>query len=62
MEEGTSPAFLQLLREVIWVYRKYPYLCLCLVSQLPHVGDYVFVKSSCVHAREESESKRAYVL
>ena len=32
------------------------------VSQLPHVGDYVFVKSSCVHAREESESKRAYVL
>ena len=69
MEEGTSPAFLQLLREVIWVYRKYPYLCLCLawvleyyVSQLPHVGDYVFVKSSCVHACEESESKRAYVL
>ena len=33
-----------------------------IVSQLPHVEDYVFVKSSCVHAREKSESKRACVL
>ena len=32
------------------------------VSQLPHVGDYVFVKSSCVQAPEKGKSKRAYVL
>ena len=32
------------------------------VGQLPHVGDYVFVKSSCIHTREKGEPKRAYVL
>ena len=31
------------------------------VSQLPYVWYYVGVKSSFQHAREECESKRAYV-
>ena len=31
------------------------------VSQLPNVWYYVVVKSSFKHAREECESKRAYV-
>ena len=31
------------------------------VSQIPYVRDYVIVKSSFKHAREECESKRAYV-
>ena len=31
------------------------------VSQLPCVRYYVFVKSSIKHTREECESKRAYV-
>ena len=31
------------------------------VSQLPYEWDYVGVKSSFQHAREESESKKAYV-
>ena len=44
-----------------------PCPCLCwgldgdYVSQLPYVCYYVGVKSSFQHAREECESKRAYV-
>ena len=40
----------------MWVQLKRDY-----VSQLPCVRYYVFVKSSFKHAREECESKRAYV-
>ena len=43
MEEGTFPEFLQLLKEVIWVYKKY-HICVFVwlrywdyVSQLTHV-------------------------
>ena len=66
-EEGSSPVSLQLLRGGIWACMRCP--CLCLfgnwdgnyVSQLPYVWYYVGVKSSFQHAREEYESKRAYV-
>ena len=58
---------LQLLREGIWACMMYPCLCLIgfwdrdYVSQLPYVWYYVGVKSSFQRAREECESKRAYV-
>ena len=58
---------LQLLRGGIWACMRCPCLCLCwvkdgdYVSQLPYVWYYVGVKSSLQHAREECESKRAYV-
>ena len=32
------------------------------VSQPPHVGDYVLVKSSYEHAREKSEKRGPYIL
>ena len=62
-EEGCSPVSLQLLRGGIWsvsgalVYVFVGFWDRDYVSQLPYVG----VKSSFQHAREESESKRAYV-
>ena len=58
---------LQLLRGGIWACMRCHCLCLCCfwdgdyVSQLPYVRHNVLVKSSLKHAREECESKRAYV-
>ena len=61
-EEGSSPVSLQLLRGGIWACMRCPCLCLCwVVSQLPCVRYYVFVKNGFKHTREECESKRAYV-
>ena len=66
-EEDSSPVSLQLLREGIWACMGCPCQCLCCVlgwdyvSQLPYVWYYVGVKSSFQHAREECESKMAYV-
>ena len=64
-EEGSSPVSAITKRRDM----RCPCLCLCWVwvwdrdhvSQLPCVRYYVFVKSSFKHAREEFESKRAYV-
>ena len=66
-EECSCPVSLQLLRGGIWACMR----CPCLgfvgfwdgdyVSQLPYVWYYVGVKSSFQHAREECESKSAYV-
>ena len=66
-EEYSSPVSLQLLRGGIWTCMRCP--CLFLgwglgwdyVSQLPYVWYYFGVKISFQHAREECESKRAYV-
>ena len=59
---------LQLLRGGIRACMKFPCLCLFVgfwdwdyVSQLPYVWYYVSVKKSFKHAREECESKKAYV-
>ena len=58
---------LQLLRGGIWACMRCPCLCLSwfwdgdYVSQLLYVWYYVGVKSSFQHAREECESKSAYV-
>ena len=67
-EEGSSPVSLQLLRGGIWACMMCPLSVSLLgfwdrdyVSQLPCVRNYVCVKSSFKHTREECESKRAYV-
>ena len=66
-EEGSSLVSLQFLRGGIWACMRCPCLCLCwvwdgdYVSQLPYVWYYVGVQSSFQHAREECESKMAYV-
>ena len=58
---------LQLLRGRIWtcmaslVYVLVGFWNRDYASQLPYVRYYVVVKSSFKHAREECESKRAYV-
>ena len=66
-EEGSTRVSLQLLIAGICACMMCP--CLCFVgfwdgdylSQIPYVLYYVGVKSSYEHAREEWESKRAYV-
>ena len=66
-EEGSSPVFLQLPRRGIWACMRCPCPCFVgfwdkdYVSQLPYVWYFVGVQSSFQHAREECESKRAYV-
>ena len=67
-EEGSSPVSLQLLRGGIWACYECALVCVFVgfwdrdyVSQLPCVRNYVCVKSSFKHTREECESKRAYV-
>ena len=66
-EECSSPVSLQLLRGGKWASMMCPVYVFVgvwdgdYVSQLPYVWYYVGVKSSFQHAREECESKSAYV-
>ena len=60
-EEGSSPVSLQLPRGGIWACMRCPFWDGLYVGQLPYVWYYVGVKNSLQHAREECESKRAYV-